>query len=92
LILKCQIRQKTQRREQGHGLELVQEDGEFVPRPGEPPPVHEEEEGVETLGFGEIIAILARSDLPKPLRRVILEQRDTVVRTLRARERDAQGG
>ncbi len=34
-------------------------------------------------------AILARSDLPKPLRRAILEQRDTVVRTIRARERDA---
>ena len=36
-------------------------------------------------------AILARSDLPKPLRRAILEQRDTVVRTIRARERDASG-
>ena len=33
-------------------------------------------------------AILARSDLPKPLRRVILEQRDTVVRTARARIAD----
>ena len=29
--------------------------------------------------------ILARTDLSKPLRRVILEQRDTVVRTSRAR-------
>jgi len=36
-------------------------------------------------------AILARSDLPKPLRRAILEQRDTVVRTIRARARDASG-
>jgi len=34
-------------------------------------------------------AILARTDLPKPLRRVILEQRDTVVRTTRARQIDA---
>ena len=34
--------------------------------------------------------ILARADLPKPLRRVILEQRDTVVRTIRARELDAR--
>jgi aminopeptidase N len=33
--------------------------------------------------------ILARTDLPKPLRRAILEQRDTVVRTIRARELDA---
>jgi aminopeptidase N len=33
--------------------------------------------------------ILARPDLPKPLRRVMLEQRDTVVRTLRARSKDA---
>jgi len=33
--------------------------------------------------------ILARTDLPKPLRRAILEQRDTVVRTIRAREVDA---
>jgi aminopeptidase N len=31
---------------------------------------------------------LARPDLPRPLRRVLLEQRDTVVRTVRARERD----
>jgi aminopeptidase N len=37
-------------------------------------------------------AILSRSDLPKPLRRAILEQRDTVVRTIRARERDAAAG
>ena len=34
-------------------------------------------------------AILARKDLPRPLRRAILEQRDTVVRTIRAREVDA---
>lgn len=33
-------------------------------------------------------AILARQDLPKPLRRVVLEQRDTVVRTSRARHLD----
>ncbi len=33
-------------------------------------------------------ALLARTDLPKPLRRVILEQRDTVVRTSRARAVD----
>ncbi len=32
--------------------------------------------------------LLARDDLPKPLRRVLLEQRDTVVRTQRARETD----
>jgi aminopeptidase N len=32
--------------------------------------------------------LLARVDLPKPLRRVLLEQRDTVVRTQRARETD----
>ncbi len=37
-------------------------------------------------------AILSRSDLPKPLRRAVLEQRDTVVRTIRARERDASAG
>jgi len=36
--------------------------------------------------------LLARADLAKPLRRVILEQRDTVVRTIRARERDAAEG
>ena len=34
-------------------------------------------------------AALAREDLPRPLRRVLLEQRDTVVRTMRCRERDA---
>jgi len=34
-------------------------------------------------------ASLRRTDLPKPLRRVLLEQRDTVVRTMRAREVDA---
>jgi len=34
--------------------------------------------------------ILARPDLPKPLRRVMLEQRDTVVRTVRSRARDAE--
>ncbi len=34
-------------------------------------------------------AALARPDLPRPLRRVLLEQRDTVVRTLRCRARDA---
>jgi aminopeptidase N len=34
-------------------------------------------------------AILGRPDLAKPLRRAVLEQRDTVVRTIRARERDA---
>ena len=33
-------------------------------------------------------AILARPDLPKPLRRAMLEQRDTVVRTVRARDLD----
>jgi aminopeptidase N len=33
--------------------------------------------------------LLARADLPKPLRRAILEQRDTVVRTIRARACDA---
>jgi aminopeptidase N len=33
---------------------------------------------------------LARTDLPKPLRRVLLEQRDTVVRTQRGRLVDAQ--
>jgi aminopeptidase N len=36
-------------------------------------------------------ALLARTDLPKPLRRVLLEQRDTVVRTQRARRLDAAG-
>jgi len=36
--------------------------------------------------------ILARPDLPKPLRRVMLEQRDTVVRTVRARATDAAEG
>ncbi len=35
--------------------------------------------------------LLARDDLPKPLRRVLLEQRDTVVRTQRARAVDAAG-
>jgi len=44
---------------------------------------------------GELLAVtdelLARSDLPKPLRRVLLEQRDTVVRTQRARALDATG-
>jgi aminopeptidase N len=35
-------------------------------------------------------AALARDDLPKPLRRVLLEQRDTVVRTQRARAIDGQ--
>ncbi|MGA0830004.1 MAG: aminopeptidase N [Nitriliruptoraceae bacterium] len=34
-------------------------------------------------------AALTRADLPRPLRRVLLEQRDTVVRTLRCRARDA---
>jgi aminopeptidase N len=34
-------------------------------------------------------AALDRADLPRPLRRVLLEQRDTVVRTLRCRARDA---
>jgi len=33
--------------------------------------------------------LLSRDDLPKPLRRVLLEQRDTVVRTQRARTTDA---
>jgi aminopeptidase N len=33
--------------------------------------------------------MLGRDDLPKPLRRAILEQRDTVLRTIRARARDA---
>jgi len=33
--------------------------------------------------------MLARAELPKPLRRVLLEQRDTVVRTQRARALDA---
>ena len=37
-------------------------------------------------------AVLARDDLPRPLRRVLLEQRDTVVRTRRAREVDAAAG
>jgi aminopeptidase N len=37
-------------------------------------------------------AILARTDLPKPLRRAVLEQRDTVVRTIRARAKDAEAG
>jgi aminopeptidase N len=36
-------------------------------------------------------AALAEPDLPRPLRRVLLEQRDTVVRTLRTRELDASG-
>jgi aminopeptidase N len=36
-------------------------------------------------------SILARNDLPRPLRRVLLEQRDTVVRTMRARRLDAAG-
>jgi len=35
--------------------------------------------------------LLARTDLPKPLRRVLLEQRDTVVRTQRARRLDQAG-
>ena len=39
--------------------------------------------------LGVTDAILARQDLPKPLRRAILEQRDTVVRTIRARDLDA---
>ncbi|MFA9428757.1 aminopeptidase N [Egicoccus sp. AB-alg2] len=34
-------------------------------------------------------ATLAREDLPRPLRRILLEQRDTLVRTLDARARDA---
>jgi aminopeptidase N len=37
-------------------------------------------------------AILARTDLAKPLRRAMLEQRDTVIRTVRARELDAAQG
>jgi len=47
---------------------------------------------VEEGLLGTTDAILGRSDLPKPLRRVILEQRDTVVRTIRARERDGAEG
>jgi aminopeptidase N len=35
-------------------------------------------------------AALARTDLPRPLRRVLLEQRDAVVRTRRGRDVDAQ--
>ena len=35
-------------------------------------------------------ATLEREDLPRPLRRVLLEQRDTLVRTIAARARDAE--
>jgi aminopeptidase N len=35
---------------------------------------------------------LDRTDLPRPLRRVLLEQRDTLVRTLEARALDAKAG
>ncbi|MTV27665.1 aminopeptidase N [Nitriliruptoraceae bacterium ZYF776] len=41
--------------------------------------------------LGEVDDLLAREDLPRPLRRVLLEQRDTLVRTLVARSRDAAG-
>ena len=47
---------------------------------------------VEAGLLGTTDAMLARDDLPRPLRRVILEQRDTVVRTIRARELDAGAG
>jgi aminopeptidase N len=36
--------------------------------------------------------VLAREDLPRPLRRVLVEQRDTLVRTIEARARDAAAG
>jgi aminopeptidase N len=40
-------------------------------------------------GLLEVVdGALSRADLSKPLRRVLLEQRDTVVRTIRARARD----
>ena len=45
---------------------------------------------VEAGLLGMTDGLLAREDLPKPLRRAILEQRDTVVRTIRAREVDAK--
>ncbi len=38
--------------------------------------------------FDEVDAVLARTDLPGPLRRVLLEQQDTLARTLRARAAD----
>jgi len=39
--------------------------------------------------LGTTDGLLARPELPKPLRRAILEQRDTVVRTIRARALDS---
>jgi aminopeptidase N len=42
--------------------------------------------------LAEVDATLARDDLPRPLRRVLLEQRDTLVRTLDARDLDRSAG
>ncbi len=39
----------------------------------------------------DVDAVLARTDLPGPLRRVLLEQQDTLARTLRARAADVAG-
>jgi aminopeptidase N len=38
--------------------------------------------------YDEVDTVLARTDLPGPLRRVLLEQQDTLARTLRARAAD----
>lgn len=49
--------------------------------------------GAVDAGLLEVTdGILARDDLPRPLRRVLLEQRDTVVRTIRARDVDTAAG
>jgi aminopeptidase N len=42
--------------------------------------------------LARVDAELAREDLPRPLRRVLLEQRDTLVRTLAARALDRDAG
>jgi aminopeptidase N len=42
--------------------------------------------------LARVDATLVRPELPRPLRRVLLEQRDTLVRTLEARALDAKAG
>jgi aminopeptidase N len=50
-------------------------------------PHHAATEGL----LGDVDTQLAREELPGPLRRVLLEERDTLARTLRARDRDHAG-
>jgi aminopeptidase N len=42
--------------------------------------------------LARVDAELARQELPRPLRRVLLEQRDTLVRTMAARALDRDAG